>query len=121
MTTTANLKTATRKKVEQPKRKRTKKLRQGELQLKELKTESDERKTAKTIKSFEKQINTLSLQELRELALVNTYKLSLARNQLDAVVDILIKNKLTTYEEVWKRTNERFQHMSDIDSKEEED
>jgi ribosomal protein L11 len=107
-----NLKTA----VHEKKRGReTKKLRQGELQLKKLKVESGERKTAQAMRSFEKQIGTLSIQELRELALVNTYKLSLARNQLDAVVDILIKNKLTTYEEVWKRTNERFQQMSDID------
>lgn len=59
-------------------------------------------------KAFQKQVDGLSKQELRELVMVNAYKLALTRNQLDAVVDILIKKKLTTYEEVWKRTNERF-------------
>lgn len=61
------------------------------------------------VKEFQKKLDGLSKHELRELVMVNTYKLALTRNQLDAVVDILIKKKLATYEEVWKRTNERFQ------------
>ena len=61
------------------------------------------------VKEFQKKLDGLSKNELRELVMVNKYKLALTRNQLDAVVDILIKKKLTTYEEVWKRTNERFQ------------
>ena len=61
------------------------------------------------VKDFQKRLDNLSTQELRELVMVNAYKLAMTRNQLDAVIDILIKKKLTTYEEVWKRTNERFQ------------
>ena len=61
------------------------------------------------VKEFQKKLDGLSKHELRELVMVNTYKLAFTRNQLDALVDILIKKKLTTYEEVWKRTNERFQ------------
>ncbi|MBD3209023.1 hypothetical protein GF367_01220 [Candidatus Woesearchaeota archaeon] len=63
---------------------------------------------------FRKKLEKLSAQELRELAMVNAYKVALTRKQLDAVIDILIKKKLTTYEEIWKRTNERFQEESGI-------
>lgn len=114
MRTISYLRTTTKRGEESAKSK-SRPLRQGEISLQHAKEESAKRKTATAMRNFEKEINTLSIQELRELTLVNTYKLSVARNQLDAVVDILIKNKLTTYEEVWKRTNERFQHMSDID------
>jgi hypothetical protein len=65
------------------------------------------------VQEFQKKLDSLSKHELRELVMVNTYKLALTRNQLDAVVDILIKKKLTTYEEIWKRTNERFQESQE--------
>ena len=65
------------------------------------------------VKEFQKKLDGLSRHELRELVMVNAYKLALTRNQLDAVVDILIKKKLATYEEVWKRTNERFQEAQE--------
>jgi hypothetical protein len=50
----------------------------------------------------------LSRDELRELLLINTYKLALTRAQIDAIVDILIKKGITSYNEVWKKTNEIF-------------
>ncbi len=55
---------------------------------------------------FEKKINELSKEDLKDLLLINTYKLALTRAQLDAVIEILIKEKLITYEEFWKKTNE---------------
>jgi|TARA_B100000315_G_C14436769_1_gene522791 hypothetical protein len=54
----------------------------------------------------------MSKQELKELLLINTYKLALARSQVEAVVEILINKKLTTYEEVWKRTNQNFKEST---------
>jgi hypothetical protein len=61
------------------------------------------------VQKLHKELKGLSDHELRELVLINAYKLAMTRKQLDAVVDILIKHKITTYEEVWKRTNDRFQ------------
>jgi len=63
-------------------------------------------------KNFERQITDMSKQELKELLLINTYKLALARSQVEAVVEILINKKLTTYEEVWKRTNQNFKEST---------
>ncbi len=59
-------------------------------------------------KRFDKQMNDLSDQELKELLLINMYKLALVRAQLEALTSVLIKNNLTTFEEVWKQTNENF-------------
>jgi len=61
-------------------------------------------------RKFEKQINELSDQELKELLLINMYKLALVRAQLEAITSILIKHKLTNFEEVWKETNENFKN-----------
>ncbi len=61
-------------------------------------------------RKFDKQINELSDQELKELLLINMYKLALVRAQLEAVTSILIKHKLTTFEEVWKETNDNFKN-----------
>lgn len=69
-------------------------------------------RSAAELKEFQKKLQSLSTQELREMVMVNSYKLAMTRNQLDAVVDIMIKKKLTTYEEVWKRTRERFEEES---------
>ncbi|MFC2134641.1 hypothetical protein ACFLTH_08505 [Bacteroidota bacterium] len=63
-------------------------------------------------KNLDKQITELSKQELKELLLINTYKLALVRGQLEAISDILIKKKLTTYEEIWKKTNENFKEST---------
>ena len=59
-------------------------------------------------RKFDKQIKELSDQELKELLLINMYKLALVRAQLEALTSILIKHKITTFEEVWKLTNENF-------------
>ena len=59
---------------------------------------------------FEKQLKDLSDQELKELLLINMYKLALTRAQLEAVTNILIKNKLATLDEIWKDTNENFKN-----------
>ncbi len=56
--------------------------------------------------NVEKRIIDLSVQELRELLLINTYKLAVVRSQLEAVTSILIKKNITTYEEIWKKTND---------------
>ncbi|MBU1199607.1 MAG: hypothetical protein KKF46_01660 [Nanoarchaeota archaeon] len=57
---------------------------------------------------FDKEIKDLSNQEIKELLLINMYKLALVRAQLETVTSVLIKNKLTTFEDVWKQTNENF-------------
>ena len=59
-------------------------------------------------KKFDKQLSKLSDQELKELLLINMYKLALVRAQLEAITSILIENKIATFEEVWKKTNENF-------------
>ena len=53
-------------------------------------------------------LDGLSRDELRELLLINTYKLALTRAQVDAIMEILIKKGVTNYDEVWKKTNEIF-------------
>lgn len=57
---------------------------------------------------FDKQIKELSDQELKELLLIHMYKLALVRAQLEAVTAVLIKQKLTNFEEIWKETNNNF-------------
>ncbi len=67
-------------------------------------------KQSMSIRGFEKQPSQLSNQELKELLLINMYKLALTRAQLEAVTNILIKKKIATFEEVWKQTNENFKN-----------
>jgi len=59
---------------------------------------------------FEKQLKDLSDQELKELLLINMYKLALTRAQLETITNILIRNKLATLDEIWKDTNENFKN-----------
>lgn len=72
------------------------------------------KKIAKTISNKKKcedamdKLDGLSRDELRELLLINTYKLALTRAQVDAIMEILIKKGITNYDEVWKKTNEIF-------------
>jgi hypothetical protein len=61
------------------------------------------------LKKLELQMKDLSPQEMKELLMINTYKLALARSQLEALTDILVKHHLTTREEVWKKTEENFE------------
>ncbi len=78
------------------------------------KTDSKKQKNSEIPKSnpelmeFEKRIQKLSNEELKDMLLINTYKLAMTRAQLEAVIEILIKEKIMTYEEIWKRTNEIF-------------
>lgn len=78
------------------------------------KTDSKKQKNIEIPKSnpelmeFEKRIQKLSNEELKDMLLINTYKLAMTRAQLEAVIEILIKKKIMTYEDVWKRTNEIF-------------
>lgn len=60
---------------------------------------------------FEKQISKLSNEDLKDILLVNTYKLAMTRAQLEALVDILIKKKIITYEDYWKLTNEKLKEL----------
>ena len=62
--------------------------------------------------NLEKHITDLSKQELKELLLINTYKLALVRSQVEAISEILIKKKLATYEEIWNKTNESFKEST---------
>ncbi|MGV8141493.1 MAG: hypothetical protein ACP5NW_03565 [Candidatus Woesearchaeota archaeon] len=59
-------------------------------------------------KKVERDMACLSRDELHELLMINTYKLALTRAQIDAIVEILIKKGMTSYDEVWKKTNEIF-------------
>ena len=61
-----------------------------------------------TIKQLDDQISDMSKQEMKELLLINSYKLALVRSQLEAMSEVLIKSKLTTYEEIWKKTDKNF-------------
>ncbi|MFC1648736.1 hypothetical protein ACFL1B_04730 [Nanoarchaeota archaeon] len=60
------------------------------------------------IKRMEDEINGMSKQDMKELILINSYKLALARSQIEAIAEILIKNKITTYEDIWKKTDKIF-------------
>jgi len=63
----------------------------------------------RTAGALEREIAKLSPQETRELLLLTMYKLALARAQLDALTDILVKKKMLTREDVWKLTAEKFE------------
>ncbi len=65
-------------------------------------------------KDFQRRIDKLSKQELRELVMINTYKLRIARTQLEAVIEVLIEKKIATYEDIWKRTHEKFKEDSSL-------
>lgn len=64
------------------------------------------------VKELEQQIQKMSIEELKELLLINAYKLAMTRSELEAITEILIKKKILTYEEVWRRTNEIFKDNS---------
>lgn len=62
--------------------------------------------------NLEEQVRELSKQEIKELLLINTYKLALVRGQMEVITEILVKNKLATREEIWKKTMENFKDSS---------
>lgn len=63
---------------------------------------SSKKSSSDNIKS---KINRLSEQELKESLLIANYKIALLRAQIESLTRILVKHKLTTYEEVWSETN----------------
>ena len=60
------------------------------------------------VESFRKKLDAMSKQELKELLLVNTYKLALTRSQVEALTEILVKKNVASYEEIWDLTNKIF-------------
>lgn len=58
---------------------------------------------------LEREIAKLSDAETRELLIMTMYKLALARGQLDALTDLLVKKKVVRREDVWKLTAEHFE------------
>ncbi len=62
------------------------------------------KKEEKTKREIEKKIEKMSLKELRDLALINTYKIAMMRAQIEALTDILKEKKLLNYESFWKKT-----------------
>ena len=60
---------------------------------------------------FEKRISAISKEDLKDLLMIDTYKLALTRAQIEALAEILIKKKIMTYEEFWKLTNEKFKNV----------
>ncbi|MFH0870376.1 MAG: hypothetical protein V1866_04960 [archaeon] len=79
-----------------------------------VKKKGSEKRTVRNVPgslvNFEKNIKNLSEQELKELLMINMYKMALMRAQLEAVTNVIIKNKLATYEEIWKDTNDNFKN-----------
>lgn len=61
-------------------------------------------------KAFEKQLKDLSDQELKELLLINMYKLAMLRAQVEALTNIMIRKKTASFEEIWKETHENFKN-----------
>ena len=59
---------------------------------------------------MQKNVKNLSEHEVKELLLINMYKMALMRAQLEALTNIIIKNKLANFEEIWKDTNENFKN-----------
>ena len=68
------------------------------------------RKISDPFLNIEKNIKDLSEQEVKELLLINMYKMALMRAQLEALTNIIIKNKLASFEDIWKDTNENFKN-----------
>ncbi|MFH1650409.1 MAG: hypothetical protein ABIA93_07740 [Candidatus Woesearchaeota archaeon] len=56
-----------------------------------------------------KNLDKMSPESIRELLLLNTYKVAVLRAQVDTLSDILVKKKLITREQLWKLTNEQFE------------
>jgi hypothetical protein len=61
-------------------------------------------------KLFEKQLKDLSDQELKELLLINMYKLAMVRAQVEALTSIMMRKKIASFEEIWKETHENFKN-----------
>jgi len=55
-------------------------------------------------KEIKKKIEKMTLKELRELVLINTYKISIMRAQIEALLELLREKKIMNYETFWKKT-----------------
>ena len=62
----------------------------------------------KRFTDFEREIRNLSDHEIKELLMINMYKMALLRSQLESLTNIMIKKKIATYEDIWKETHEHF-------------
>jgi hypothetical protein len=60
-------------------------------------------------KAIKKNLKDLSPQDMKELLLLQAYKMALLRGQVEALTDIIVRHKLATREEVWKLTEENFE------------
>jgi len=69
--------------------------------LKDSKKKNDEETLLRELK---KKIDSMSIKELRDLTLINTYKIALMRAQIEALIDIISKKGISDYESFWKDT-----------------
>lgn len=67
------------------------------------------KKSKKSTKKSETKKESL---DIKDIILINNYKTAMNKAQIEAIIEILIKNKITSYEEVWKKTNEIFKEMT---------
>ncbi len=63
---------------------------------------------AKETQALQREVEKLSQKEMKDLLVLTMYKLAVTRSQLDAVTDVLVKKKLTTRADLWKKTDEHF-------------
>jgi hypothetical protein len=54
---------------------------------------------------------TFSGVDIKDAVMVSNYKVAVARAQIEALSEILIRNKIMTYEEFWKLTNEKIKDI----------
>ncbi len=66
--------------------------------------------TSHSFSEMQKNVKNLSEHEVKELLLINMYKMALMRAQLETLTNIIIKNRLADFEEIWKETNENFKN-----------
>ncbi len=75
---------------------------------KKVKTKTKSKKSGKSGKEIEnalkRKIESMTLKELRELVLINTYKISIMRAQIEALTELLKDKKILNYESFWKKT-----------------
>jgi len=54
---------------------------------------------------------TFSGIDIKDIVMVSNYKVAVARAQIEALSEILIRSKIMTYEEFWKLTNEKIKDL----------
>lgn len=109
-----NVKTSAKPNVEPKNKKTSKKIKNKKLSKKSKNKKTSNKKTDKKkfsveqelTRFFKKRLNSLKQEELKELMLINSFKLTIVRSQIDALLHILKKKKIVTYEEFWKTTKQ---------------